>query len=309
MTSCKILLSRSVLLLILSLWVAGAMAQDSVGNATPAFNRKRVATVIAGSTAIYAASMTGLYYTWYKDYPHSSFHFFDDSKEWLQVDKTGHGTTAYYAGYLAYQVFRYSGTGENKAAVYGGMASWLFLATIEVFDGFSKAWGASASDLTANTLGSTLFAGQQLLWHEQRILLKWSFHQTNYPFYRPDLLGKNLMESMIKDYNGQTYWISINPASFMPDDVRFPKWLNFSFGYGAEGMTGAAGNSLTYLGKEIPVFDRYRQFYFGPDIDLTRIKTRSALLNAVFKAAGFLRLPLPAFEFSKKGARFHALYF
>jgi hypothetical protein len=272
-------------------------------------DRKKLTTVLIGGSALYAAGMTGLYSIWYRNYPQSSFHFFDDHREWLQVDKTGHFTTAYYVGYLGYEAFHYTGVNEKKSVLFGGLVSWVFLATIETFDGFSEQWGASATDMAANTLGCTLFAGQQLMWHEQRIGLKWSFHSTDFPSYRPDLLGNSFAESMIKDYNGQTYWLSINLKSFMNKDSKMPDWLNVSFGYGAEGMTGASVNSLTYNGMEIPTFERYRQFYIGPDIDLVRIKTRSALLNTVFKTFGFIRLPLPAFEFNRNGVKFHPLCF
>jgi hypothetical protein len=282
--------------------VCPAQSNDSV-------DRKKLSYVIIGGSVLYATSMTALYTTWYKDYPQSSFHFFNDSKEWLQVDKTGHATTAYYVSYLGYQSLKYTGLNENKSVLLGTLASWTFLTTIETFDGFSRQWGASATDLTANTLGCGLFAGQQLIWREQRVSLKWSYHQTGFPDYRPDLLGDNFPEKMLKDYNGQTYWISFNLKSFMHDESVFPAWLNFSLGYGAEGMTGAEKNSLTYQGYEIPAFERYRQYYFGPDIDLTRIRTRSAFLNAALRTIGFIRLPLPALEFSSRGIKFHPFCF
>ncbi|HVE60342.1 MAG TPA: hypothetical protein VNA26_00890, partial [Chitinophagaceae bacterium] len=44
---------------------------------------------IAGS----AATMFILSKSWYKDFPKTSFHTFNDSKEWLQVDKAGHAWT------------------------------------------------------------------------------------------------------------------------------------------------------------------------------------------------------------------------
>jgi hypothetical protein len=293
-------------LLIINTDVCTGQVADSTASMA---NSKRLNCVLIGGSALYVTSMTGLYTIWYKDYPQSSFHFFNDSREWLQMDKAGHGTTAYYVSYLGYKTLRHTGLNEKKSILLGGLTSWMFLSTIEVFDGFSKQWGASVSDLTANTLGCAIFTGQQLLWNEQRFSLKWSYHPTDFPSYRPDLLGKSFAECIIKDYNGQTYWVSVNLKSFLSDGSKFPSWLNFSFGYGAEGMTGASTNSLTFQGNEIPSFERYRQFYFGPDIDLTRIKTRSGFLNAAFKAIGFIRLPLPALEFSSKYIKFHPFYF
>ena len=42
---------------------------------------------------------------------------------------------------------------------------------------------------------------------------------------------------MLKDYNAQTYWLEWKYSLFFPDS-NFPKWLNLSFGYGAEGLFG-----------------------------------------------------------------------
>ena len=46
---------------------------------------------------------------------------------------------------------------------------------------------------------------------------------------------------MLKDYNGQTYWLSANLKSFFKKS-NVPTWLNISVGYGAEGMFGATEN-------------------------------------------------------------------
>jgi hypothetical protein len=49
---------------------------------------------------------------------------------------------------------------------------------------------------------------------ERAITPKFSFHLTDYASKRPDVLGSNLPERIIKDYNGQTYWLSVNLHSF-----------------------------------------------------------------------------------------------
>jgi hypothetical protein len=71
--------------------------------------------------------------------------------------------------------------------------------------------GASG-DIIANASGTALFVSQELLWKEQRITPK--FHTTQYAQYRPNVLGSSLAEQMLKDYNGQTYWLSVNLHSF-----------------------------------------------------------------------------------------------
>ena len=165
--------------------------------------------------------------------------------------------------------------------------------------------------MAANTLGSAMFIGQQFLWHEQRIVFKYSFHTTEFPEYRPDLLGSNLLQQTLKDYNGQTYWASFNIKSlFLKQDSKFPAWLNFAIGYGATGMTGGFTNPSSYNGKPIPHYDRKRQFFFSFDIDFTRIPTNNKFLKYTFKVLNIFKLPFPAIEINSNGEWIgHLMYF
>jgi len=274
------------------------------------FNNRRFTTVVSTEAVLYAGSMIGLNSLWYANYPRSSFHFFNDNNEWQQMDKVGHMTTAYTTGRIGMELFKWSGVERKKAIWYGGALGWVYQGTIEVLDGFSSQWGFSWGDFGANTVGSMLFIGEELVWNEQRIVPKFSFHQTSYAQYRENELGSNLQENILKDYNGQTYWLSTNLSSFMNEENKFPKWLNLAVGYGAEGMTGAVFNPpFDKNGNSLPQFDRYRKFYLSLDADLTRIKTKSCFLKAVFKTIGFIKIPAPTLEFSEKGIKGYLLYF
>ena len=272
-------------------------------------NKKRLHTIVAIEAATVAGSLYLLNNLWYKDYPRSSFHFFNDNKEWLQMDKIGHATTSCSIGAVGYYSLKWCGVENKKAIWYGGGLGSAYLLTIEILDGLSSEWGFSLGDFSANTFGSAVFISQQLAWNQQRIVFKWSYHPTECADYRPDLLGSNFQENMLKDYNGQTYWLSGNISSFLKKDSKFPKWLNIAVGYGANGMIGANKNPLTYNGVTMPVLKRYRQFYISPDIDFTRISTKSKFLKAVFYTLNFLKFPAPTFEFSKENnLKFHILY-
>ena len=275
-----------------------------------AIHKGRLIGVLAAQGTLYLASLTGLYFAWYKDYPQSSFHFFNDNNEWLGVDKLGHATTAYYISRIGYESYKWAGLRENQSAWFGGLLGFAYLLNIEILDGFSSGWGFSPGDFTANTLGCFLFVGQQLAWHEQRFFLKYSYHPTEYPQYRPDLLGSNFIQNLFKDYNGQTFWLSGNIYSFLPRSSRFPKWLNVAVGYGAEGMIGAGSNPEYYNGQELPEFTRYQKFFLSMDVDLTRIRTRSKVLKGIFTVLSFIKIPFPALEFNTMGTvRFHYIYF
>lgn len=277
---------------------------------SPEYNKKRVQLLSYSLAGVYAISMTGLYQLWYKDYPLEQFHFFNDNNEWLQLDKTGHFASTYYVGKWGIGLFDWTGMNHKKAVWLGGSLGMAFLTTIEIFDGFSAQWGFSSGDMVANTAGYALLMSQQLLWDEQRITLKLSFHPSKYAQYRPDQFGTTFPERLVKDYNGHTIWLSGNIYSFLHKDSKFPKWLNIAFGYGAEGMTGANENVSEYKGKPVPPFERYRQFYIAPDIDLTRIKTKSKFLHTLFGTFGFIKFPAPAIEFNRVNqVKFRAAYF
>lgn len=283
--------------------------QDSIKNSiskigcpSSLFSRKRLAIVASTEAVLYAGSMIGLNELWYKDYPRSSFHFFNDNDEWLQMDKVGHFTTSYYVGRIGIDLLKWTGADRKKAIWYGGMLGSFYQTTVEVLDGYSTEWGFSIGDFAANTAGSLLVIGQELAWDEQRIVLKYSFQQSNFALYRPNILGSTIYENLLKDYNGQTYWLSINLASFMKKETTFPSWLNVAVGYGANGVTGGSFNPpyIDENGNQL-YFDRYRQYYISLDADLSKIKTKSKFLKTVFKTIGFIKIPAPALEFNKNG--------
>jgi hypothetical protein len=146
--------------------------------------------------------------------------------------------------------------------------------------------------LSANLIGSGLFVGQDILWQEQRIIPKFSFQTTTFAQQRPEALGKSFSEQLLKDYNGQTYWLSFNIHAFTKNK-DIPKFLNIALGYGAEGMLTATPTNQTED-------KRYRQFYLSLDIDLQRIETKKRWLKSLFSILNVLKVPFPALEFSTK---------
>ena len=269
---------------------------------------------MATKAIIYGGALVSLNQLWYKEYPRTSFHFFNDNKEWLQIDKMGHAFGTYHVSKACKNALTWSGLTNKKAAIYGTGLGWLFISSIEILDGFSTQWGASTGDLLANTLGAGLFLSQELAWDEQRIQLKFSFHQSPYAMYRPALLGENLVQNIFKDYNGQTHWLTINPSLFLPTK-KWPKWINMAFGYGAEGMISARSNfcdlenclTTNYGNLEL---NRVRQYYFSLDVDWTQLKTNNKLLKTLFSGLNMIKIPFPALEFnSNSEVKLRPFYF
>lgn len=299
-------MKNTILLIMIICMGLSSLGQED----TSSVNRKRLNTLIIGGSVIYAGTMIGLYNAWYKDYPQSPFHFTNDWGEWEGLDKLGHVTTSYWIGRISYHSLRWAGVNEKHAVWYGGSMGLLFLTTVEIMDGFSEEWGASAGDIIANVAGAGIFIGQQLIWKEQRFMVKFSYHHTDYAQYRPDVLGSTCMERVLKDYNGQTYWLSGNVRAFLREKSKFPRWFNLAVGYGASGMTGGSENVTEYEGEPIPEFNRKRQYFLSLDVDLTRIKTRSKFLKGMFTILGFIKIPAPTLEYNSEGKLiFHYLYF
>ena len=238
-------------------------------------NKPRRNTVAISEATIASLSLIGLNQLWYADYEKSGLHAINDNNEWLQMDKFGHVFSSYQLGRFGADALNWSGVSEKNQLIYGATAGFTFLTAVEILDGFSEEWGFSLGDIAANAAGTGILIGQELLWKEQRVKLKYSFHQTRYATIRPELLGNNFIEQSIKDYNGQTYWISANIWSFSKKKV-FPKWLNIAIGYGAENML--YGNKKEAL-VEGYYQNAYRQFYLSLDVDLTKIETKSHFLN------------------------------
>ena len=191
---------------------------------------------------------------------------------------------------------------RKNAIWYGGLTGTFFLTIIEVLDGQSKEWGASPGDLIANTSGSLLAIGQALKWDEQRIQLKYSYYPSEWASENTEQLGENNLQRVLKDYNGQNYWLSFNLKSlFDIQNSNFPNWLNVALGHGANGMVSA------YQKKD--GYQRSRQFLLSLDIDLTRVKTKSKIFNTLLHSFGFIKFPMPTLELSKGKFQTHSIYF
>jgi uncharacterized protein YfiM (DUF2279 family) len=283
----------------------------------PQQKKKRIWIVGAGNVVGYSGTMVALYSAWYKNYPQSGFHTFNDNKEWLQVDKVGHLYSSYIESRASMELWRWTGINRKKRIWIGGMSGAFYQTVIEVLDGFSAEWGWSWGDFTTNILGSGVLVAQELAWNDQRIKLKFSFHNKSYndPSLNErsdDLFGKSNASKFIKDYNGQTYWASANLKSFFPKS-KLPAWLSVSVGYGADGMFGGTSNIVKDKSGNIifnrPDIKRYRQWYLAPDIDLSKIKTNSKALNFFLTVLSAFKFPTPALEFSKGKLKAHTIYF
>jgi hypothetical protein len=295
--------------LLLSTLLLGRNYSFSQVDTSFALSQKERRAIVFSSQGVLAiGSLAYLQAAWYGDYRQSDFHFIDDSKQWLQMDKIGHTAAVYMLSNLNYKAYKWAGYTEKQSLWMGVGLSWTYLAAVEVMDGFSEGWGFSWYDMAANTLGGALFVAQQAGWKEQRLIVKFSYHPTEYAAMRPEVLGSTNSQRILKDYNGQSYWLSINPQSFSANKKIMPPWLNIAFGYSGEGMLGGSSNvGEDYDFSDIP---RIRQFFLAPDIDFTRIKTKSKFLKTLFEVVNLIKVPAPTLEVDQNGkVQFYWFYF
>lgn len=275
-------------------------------------NRARLTGLVAGEVVLFSGSLLGLSKVWYK-HPFKNFHTFNDNREWLQIDKLGHSYAAYQLARISQRGYIWAGLPDRQSTWLGSVNGLAFQMPIEILDGFSPEYGFSFGDVLANVTGPAIFMGQQLAWGEVRISPKWSWHPTRLARERPEVLGRNASEQWVKDYNGQTYWLSVNLNAFRPNPERaapFPRMLNVAVGYGIGNMVAADPAKSASLGR-IP----FRQFFFSPDLDLTRISTNSDFVRGFLFVLNTLKVPAPALEVRvsrvrpKLKIKFHPIYF
>ena len=270
-------------------------------------NKNRVLGTSVSIGTVWIGSMIGLQAIWYNDTIPNKFKFFDDSKNWLQMDKVGHVYTAYQLNKLTTGLYLWTGIDNKKATWIGFGISTGFQTTLEVLDGFSGTWGLSWADVASNTLGSALYASQQLTWEEQRILPKFSYSPSPFAPVRPNILGSSFAESLLKDYNGQTYWFSFSPRSFFPG-LKIPKWACLSFGYSAHEKL--VGSETTYTDPLTGItYNEQREFLFSLDIDFSKLDIKKPWLKTIVKQFNYLKIPFPAVIFRNGQVIANPLYF
>ena len=121
------------------------------------------------------------------------------------------------------------------------------------------------------------------------------------------MLGHGAGQQFLKDYNGQTYWLSIDFFSFTKS-IKIPPVLKvfcLSIGYGADGMVyGREKENLVHG------FIPFQEYYLSPDINFEKITTQSKWIQIFLFMVNKLHALMPAIEYSAMhGLKLHYLFF
>lgn len=228
---------------------------------------------------------------WYDWRSAQGWRFFDDGREWKQMDKLGHVWTTYHLSWVYRDWAEWCGYSPPAARRVGALLAWAFQASIEIADGFFPRWGASLWDLGANTLGTGLFWLADYI-RPWRVDVRFSFFPSPYAAQRPEVLGRGVAQ-ILKDYNGQTYWLVI-----LHD--RLP--LGIAIGHGARGLLGGYGREPDAV---IQARERRRWVLsVDPHWEVLLCRPRWAL--RIFVA---LKTPLPALLYESSALRVAWVYF
>lgn len=301
-------MKKSLLISIMILLSVQSFAQSPIKNSyIDTLNKKKLYTTIGVGAGIYLTGISIFIHNRHKDDNRGHFHFTNDLEGYLQMDKVKHAYVAYITSSIVYNSLRSAGVSKRGAIIFGGPAGLILQTPIEIFDGLYEGCGFSWYDMAANALGSAFFTTQEVLFNEQVVLMKFSYYPSKYPQYGNDL-GDSHFERFFLDYNANTYWLSANIKK-ITGSKKIPPWLNFAFGYSANGMINKYDNPEYYQGEPLHI-KRYRQFLFSPDIDFSRIPSNKRWLKNVFKALNLFKVPFPALEInSADGVKFWWLHY
>jgi hypothetical protein len=271
----------------------------------------KLTTALTGVGIYNAAFYQTLQKPWWSG-EKSDFHVIDD---WwggyaMEVDKLGHAYSAQIFALASAESYRWAGMSQRKALFWGGVTSLATMTQIEVLDGFTRAYGFSPADYTANVVGAFWPLAQEM-WRPLSVLtFKLSYHTARFE----QAVAPNILE----DYNRQTYWLALDVNAVLPRNAQplWPDWLGVAVGYGVvnaftyetvqEHSDGQPYRG--YLSSRRPA-RMMREYYIALDIDPTRIIPEDWWLASMIRPLKYVHLPSPAIRFREDGTRFFALYF
>lgn len=94
--------------------ISTPLADSTTRNVSNSFNKKKVLLVTGTHTVLWTATYTALNKAWYKGYPKSNFHFFNDMNEWNGMDKAGHVWTAYQLSKASAHSWAFAGMNKKS---------------------------------------------------------------------------------------------------------------------------------------------------------------------------------------------------
>ena len=226
------------------------------------------------------------------------------------MDKIGHACTSYQLNKVSHSLFKKNNI--KKPLLKSSVYTFGYMLGVELLDGYSTEWGFSIYDVIGNGLGTMLYTFQERKFKNQPFKIKFSSHKSTYASCRPSLLGENRLQQIIKDYNGQTYWLTFNYNELWNKRIKLFDYIDFAFGYSIDGFTGGHNNpeisSCNCLINDCNNLKRTSQFIFSVDLNTSKIKNKHPILGKFLLPFDIVKIPFPAFILNNS-KNFKLIYF
>ena len=213
---------------------------------------------------------------WWKG-EQSDFHFNNsqDYKYALNADKLGHFYFAYLTTNIYSDLFQWTGIKKRKALLYGGLVAFTFQTFTEIRDGFSKGYGFSWGDFTANFLGAAYPSLQEYYPALKPFNFKISF-------YPSEKFKNGEHSSILDDYESTYHWLSIDVNELLPKSAKevFPDFINIAIGHSVNSLDGFGGGN--------------HELYIGLDWDFEALPGDAPFWKTLKRWLNFYRFPAPA---------------
>lgn len=213
---------------------------------------------------------------WWKG-EQNDFHFnnSEDYKYALNADKLGHFYFAYLTTNIYSDLFQWAGIKKQKALLYGGLVAFTFQTFTEIRDGFSKGYGFSWGDFTANFLGAAYPSLQEYY----PVLKPFNFKIS---FYPSEKFKSGAHSSILDDYESTYHWLSIDINGLLSKPAKevFPDFIDIAIGHSVKNLDGFGGGN--------------HELYISLDWDFEALPGDAPFWKTLKRLLNFYHFPAPA---------------
>lgn len=234
----------------------------------------------------------------------SSFQFEKTAERYaLHLDKMSHFWGGTVEADLFAGGFQWTGFNEKDARLYGAIMSNVISLSVEMTDAFAVEHGFSIKDYLAGASGAWYQYLQYSNPSWRAVNFKWSYwnHASKYFTKREQLIEQNPSRAFVDNYGNQTYWLTVNLQSIVPQswEESVPPWLGIAVG-------ARAGDVVDVIRKD----QQFKEFqvYISVDIDVARfLPEEGAFWIALRRTFSHLHFPSPALRLTPR-LRFFGFY-
>ncbi len=270
------IITASVLVLLL-LGFGNKSFSQSDGGVSGKPNVKRLIILGASSAAVFVYAYGIENTMWWKG-EKSSFHF-NWKQDWtyaLGSDKYGHFFFGYFFSTLYSAGLQWCNIPRRKSLFYSSLISLAYQTFIEVRDGFSKNYGFSWGDFTADFIGSFLPYFRERVDFIRNLQFKISF-------YPSEKFKNNSNRYITDDYESTFDWATFPLNKILPGKFR-SKYFDF--------LNLALGHSVTGLGTKHP----HHRWFLSLDFNAEALHIKGKLARFILRLIDFYHLPAPAVQ-------------